>query len=49
MEIVPAERPAMVSTNAGENRAWLSVIRENAGVGAIVKRHWRCKADLEIF
>jgi hypothetical protein len=26
VEIVPAERPAIVSTSAGEMRAWLSVI-----------------------
>ena len=29
VEIVPAERPAMVSTSAGERSAWLSVIRED--------------------
>lgn len=28
VEIVPAERPAMVSTSAGERRAWFSVIGE---------------------
>lgn len=33
VEIVPAERPAMVSTSAGERRAWFSVIR-----GEIVER-----------
>jgi hypothetical protein len=32
VEIVPAERPAMVSTSAGERRAWLSVIREGLKV-----------------
>ena len=26
VEIVPAERPAMVSTSAGERRAWSSLI-----------------------
>lgn len=26
--IVPAERPAIVSTSAGERRAWFSFIRE---------------------
>jgi hypothetical protein len=26
VDMVPAERPAMVSTSAGERRAWLSFI-----------------------
>lgn len=29
VDIVPAERPAIVSTSAGEMRAWFSVIRED--------------------
>lgn len=28
VEIVPADRPAIVSTSAGERRAWFSFIRE---------------------
>lgn len=31
VEIVPAERPAMVSTSAGERRAWFSFIRKKDG------------------
>lgn len=30
--MVPAERPAMVSTSAGGSRAWFSVIEEVGGV-----------------
>ena len=34
VDIVPAERPAMVSTSAGERRAWLSGMR-----GEVVSCH----------
>lgn len=32
VEIVPAERPAMVSTSAGEKRAWLLFISKGRGL-----------------
>lgn len=48
VETVPAERPAMVSTSAGESRAWLSVIREYLVVVSFTFWSVKCKRFLEL-
>jgi len=42
---VPAERPAMVSTSAGERRAWLSFMEELALSCCEVRRRRRGRGD----